>query len=244
MFDYQEQFVAMSSSQIHMEAIVSRLYASCTRTLASCNNQRPQMSVSSTSTKRQHLTRRPAKHHNHKTILHRQSSTPLKPIVISLVLATYLLIDQPIGLIMSFRSSGQTSVGRGSLIGMASADPVPEPAPASTKTTSARVHRGPPMNGSIFGKRSTGSGKAFKTIRGRVVAVDESAGSSQINEFDKDQATDYKLIVTQIIEDFLANNSEGNPEEATVAFCRMIVYECSQILAKPSANKRKLATAY
>lgn len=82
------------------------------------------------------------------------------PATISRVLILCFITNQSVTIIMSAgrsltsSSSDSQQVSRGSLVDMVAASPSPEPAAAVARSSGSANHRVPPMNGSIFGKRS------------------------------------------------------------------------------------------
>lgn len=128
-------------------------------------------------------------------------------------------------------------------ISMVDAEPSPEPSPARTATSGS--YRLPPINGSMFGKRSV-NGKLVGGTRAHYDGQSSQIGSTQqkptalltTNELARAKfeneprmGVSRKDTITDIIENFLVQNNENNPDIATVSFCRMIVYECNQVLA-------------
>lgn len=194
------------------------------------------------------------------------------PATISTVLILYFISNQSITIIMSAgrnltsngdkhqvedSNSSAASLG-GSLVNLVAAYPSPEPAAAVARSASSGSHRSPPMNGSIFGKRSlNGNGHASRS-RSEPEPNKGSPGQSQAPEkrdepishhtgvLDKEQqqkrqqqqpvppstdpnspttttsssssstsldatseATKYKDIITETIENFLSTNNES-----------------------------------
>lgn len=104
--------------------------------------------------------------------------------LVSLTLAAYTIANLGAGKNLTASSTG--------LIPVASASPGPEPSAAG-----GRTHRLPPINGSIFGKRSVQSlGQIHKQ---QTTTTTKS----------RSKATSYQDIITKIIEDFLALNNES-----------------------------------
>lgn len=189
------------------------------------------------------------------------------PVLISLVLITFIISSQAISTLMSAGrnprpSTGPAGGGGGgggggakqgggpgnggdkranektmrSLIGLVSAEPAPEPSPAATRSASSSSHRIPPMNGSIFGKRSVGANRYAQSQQRQQDQRASSGSDSQqqqrqqkhqtvdgiaseqqrvqrtpwiMSTAKNNQAADYKAIITETIEDFLALNDES-----------------------------------
>lgn len=87
----------------------------------------------------------------------------------------------------------------------AMADPLPAISASSannsggTRSATTKSLRGPPLNGSIFGKRSTASSKPSG----------HQKHSQQELTTNYNEIEDYKDVITDIIENFLAKNAEG-----------------------------------
>lgn len=88
-----------------------------------------------------------------------------------------------------------------SLIQIVSASPAPEPAAASARSS----HRVPPINGSIFGKRSV---TGLSSNRQPKISAQEEEEFKE-STVSKSGAAIYEDIITDIIEDFLAKNDKG-----------------------------------
>ena len=130
--------------------------------------------------------------------------------MVTLVLVSYLISSQSLTIPLSEQLNtssplidGQTKVVGRSLILLAEAGPAP--APMARSATSAS-HRVPPINGSIFGKRSLADNKLSKrrakesNRRQQEEEEEDAASSRQVN---------YSDIITDIIEDFMAQNNES-----------------------------------
>lgn len=184
------------------------------------------------------------------TIFKKPKSFMRKPATsfISIVLFFYILpnpsITTPNYLTNNSSSSSSYDNERleRSLVGLASANPIPEPAPGLRASKSSSTHRIPPINGSIFGKRSVnGEDKAHRS--GSRAAVEEAkeigllapiqsqrqVGGGHEKKKDKalkgayynslinsppapqasSKAGNYRDIITDIIEDFLALNNDS-----------------------------------
>lgn len=76
-----------------------------------------------------------------------------------------------------------------------------------TRSATTKALRGPPMNGSIFGKRSlTASNKQVRRIS-ITSRNDDVTSSNGVKANDKIE--EYNDVITDIIEDFLAKNADG-----------------------------------
>lgn len=114
-------------------------------------------------------------------IISRKQKGILNPAIISLVLIIYIISNQSLSLIINAGNNLSTtligeqysndakisSVNNGAgfgFVNLVAAHPVPEPAArAGTTRVVTKSQRGPPMNGSIFGKRSA-DGETAKII--------------------------------------------------------------------------------
>lgn len=167
------------------------------------------------------------------------------PIFISIVIFLYIIPNPFIMTYLTTKSSieidikssshnnqsQQTKIER-TLIGLVGAVPSPEPAAAArTKSSSSGAHRVPPINGSIFGKRSLNNKLKRRGEDELIFRSDQlvnrvayqadndkltqrSASSVELsNSFDrykaKSEAIRYEDVITDIIEDFLALNNDG-----------------------------------
>lgn len=96
-------------------------------------------------------------------------------------------------------------------INFASAEPAPVPASVTIpQASTSRSHRGPPMNGSMFGKRGVDK---IRSIQKSQYQQANSANLDYIAAKNKQnfrtQASSYNDIITEIIENFLASNNES-----------------------------------
>jgi len=150
----------------------------------------------------------------------------LSPRSISLLFLTFIISNHPS---ISLLISGRGSLGGGEFerneiwpnFGIVSASPMPEPALTSARSASSSSHRAPPMNGSIFGKRSVGNSMiqrdhVAKVYHESLVAESKQRQQHQLgtppthaNSKSMKRPTDYQDIITEIIEDFLASNNES-----------------------------------
>lgn len=80
---------------------------------------------------------------------------------------------------------------------LVSADPAPQPSPVVARTATSGAYRAPPINGSIFGKRSVGGHSST------------SAYSGSRSDRTSQTTTTHKDTITDIIEDFLIRNNES-----------------------------------
>lgn len=181
----------------------------------------------------------------------KEQSIGLNCLIISLIVITQLISTQLVSAASSSSNSalngGDNSVGQNydisdntidtysrahtyklssferSLVQLIAAGPVP-----SQRSATAVANRVPPMNGSIFGKRSLDAG-AGKQKKSRPAGAKKATSASSMttesdghNEIETDnalaprspaglssQADDYKDIITDLIENFLSQNSEG-----------------------------------
>lgn len=92
-----------------------------------------------------------------------------------------------------------------SLVQLVAASPAPMPVPAASRSSTSISHRVPPMNGSIFGKRSLGSNQKKTRQAGE---WDSSTRTSSKG------ANNYPDIVTELIESFMSRNNEGKCHES------------------------------
>lgn len=156
----------------------------------------------------------------------------LNPASISLVLLACIISNQSIMTIVSVgrnlsETKSQEALSR-SLIALVVAGPAPEPKAASARTATSVSHRVPPINGSIFGKRSVDhSGNQVirrsasydydrssyaqdqQTQRVNVGGMREQSVDDSNYLIDRNEPLSYSDIVTKIIEDFLAHNNES-----------------------------------
>lgn len=201
----------------------------------------------------------------------KKQSGILNPSVISLMVLLYLLPNPSIMTFSNTKGKPNNTIEQQinisnqkerSLFGLVGASPAPEPAASRTKTASSGSHRIPPMNGSIFGKRSidkqdkksnpndyndnlsrltlstpsyyieqqqqqqqqvkpklqvnkNGESDSKQTIRFKVEKYDTLATNQNL----KSVPINYKDIITEVIEDFLASNNES---KYTCFFCNFI----------------------
>lgn len=160
------------------------------------------------------------------------------PAVMSLILVIYVLSNQSFmssileaGKGFTFVASNDSLVATSrrettsGLINFVSADPAPLPAPSSnSRSSTSRTNRGPPINGSMFGKRSVDNlsrSSAKQPAATTTPAIDYNKAKSKQNNLNSQQSlksspaiklhsvSSYHDIVTEIIENFLASNNES-----------------------------------
>lgn len=120
--------------------------------------------------------------------------------LISKVLILCILSSQLTVLLLGARVSSVDKFMRLELpfVKLVSADPAPEPLPGVTRTATSGAYRAPPINGSMFGKRSVGSQSSAHPDRG-----------SYRTESQRGSAISQKDTITDIIEEFLIRNNES-----------------------------------
>lgn len=76
------------------------------------------------------------------------------------------------------------------------------------RSATTKALRGPPMNGSIFGKRSLMSASQQLKAR-RIQSASRDIGVTNAIQNENDKIEEYNDVITDIIEDFLAKNADG-----------------------------------
>lgn len=177
----------------------------------------------------------------------KSSRIVLSPALISVVLFIHILSNQSFlssileaGKGFRFVSSddlarldnkiaGSRRIPASGVINFVSANPAPLPAsPSNSQASTSRSNRGPPINGSMFGKRSvinslpsSSSLSASSTTKETTAALDYIKAKNNQNKMNSQQKSQsspavrihsvnsYHDIVTEIIENFLASNNES-----------------------------------
>lgn len=106
------------------------------------------------------------------------------------------------------------------IITYVAAEPAPNPNPAaSARGPTSRSNRGPPINGSIFGKRSVGSSADKEPLaqaannNNKQPKLDsqqkQNQQQPQTSPVPRSKSINYNDIITEMIEDFLSLNNES-----------------------------------
>lgn len=160
----------------------------------------------------------------------RNQKGALNPTLISLVLIVNIVYSQ---LLMTILSEGMNlasselsseKFNRLALpfVSLVAADPLPEPVPTSARSATSGAYRAPPINGSMFGKRSVDQQATTRTYHGRrsrseiefekqqQKATATTNKSSQVGLVNgRKEAVSERDTITDIIEDFLFHNNES-----------------------------------
>lgn len=155
---------------------------------------------------------------NMRNIRWKQKKGTLNLTLISLTLIVYIISCRSLVFLFSAGvSTGASDQLRNfdlPIIGWVAADPAPEASPVNALTATSRSYRAPPINGSMFGKRSVNIQSSTR--------AHYASGSSQLESQNQqreatttikvpqdDVSTSHKDTITDIIEDFLVQNNES-----------------------------------
>lgn len=110
----------------------------------------------------------------------------------------------------------------GSLFQMVSANPAPVASPSSARSATSVSHRVPPINGSMFGKRSLDNlGKSMAPSKR---AAKTTSTTTSTTEPFRSSSDNYNDVITEIIENFLAKNNASKYVEIITG----LVLQCCQ----------------